>query len=56
MIHLASLVLIGNKNREGSITGMMKYELAGITDKLNLKHWLKLMPVFLISLQGFRGK
>lgn len=56
MIHLTFLVLTGNKSREGNITGMMKYELAGVSDKRNLKQWLKLLPGFLISLQGYRGK
>lgn len=36
-MHLASLVLIGNKNTEGSTTGMLKYELASVSDKMNLK-------------------
>lgn len=54
MMHLASLVLTGNKT--GSKTDMMKYEFAGPSDKMNLKLCLKLMPGFLISLQRFRGR
>lgn len=35
MIHLASLLLIANKNREENIRALMKYELAVVSDKLS---------------------
>lgn len=56
MRDLISLVLVENKTGEEDTAGMMAYESAGVSDKQNCKHWLKFMPGFLISLQGFRDK